>query len=167
MGNIVIRRYLADETERQRRDREGPRIGRMVMLAPPNQGSALADRLKGNMLFRSLLGASGKQLGGAWSELERQLAIPSFPFGIVAGNFGHGKTSNPLLDGADDLVVSVEETKLSGADDFLVVPAAHTVIMDDPSVRKATLQFLQHGYFASERERQPLAEGDERTDRSD
>ena len=126
MGNIVIRRYLADDEAERRRRRDGPQISRIVMLAPPRPGFGTRASTAGNVLFRSLFGASGKQLGGSWAELERQLAIPSCPFGIVAGNFGNGVKSNPFLSGDDDLVVSVERTHSAGADDSLIVPAAAT-----------------------------------------
>ena len=61
-----------------------------------------------------------------------------------------------LLPGDDDLIVSVDETKLSGANDFLIVPAIHTYIMDQEATQKAVLNFFQHGYFKSEKEKSPL-----------
>ena len=41
---------------------------------------------------------------------------------------------------------------------FVVVPALHAVIMDDPLVREFTLRFLEHGFFKSAAERQPIGE---------
>ena len=79
-----------------------------------------------------------------------------FPFGIVAGGRGKGGANNPLLSGDDDFVVTVDETRLPGAADFLVVPVLHTFFMDDPTVRECTLRFLQHGHFVSEDRRQPI-----------
>ena len=155
LGNLVIRRYSV-ERAKVPTHRQGPPLGRMVMLAPPNQGAQIAEKLHNNKLFQLVFGLSGKQLSGAWNEIEQRLAIPPFPFGIVAGGRGEGGASNPLLTGDDDLVVTVEETRLPGAADFLVVPTLHTFIMDDPKVRECTLRFLQHGHFVSADSRQPI-----------
>ena len=64
--------------------------------------------------------------------------------------------SNPILDGDDDFVVSIEETRLPGANDFVVLPVLHSLIMDDPNTREYTLRFLWHGYFVSKDERTPI-----------
>ena len=56
LGNLVVRHYLADLAHRKDLPDGYPNIGRIVMLAPPNQGSALARQLEDNALFRLLLG---------------------------------------------------------------------------------------------------------------
>jgi pimeloyl-ACP methyl ester carboxylesterase len=156
LGNIVIRHYLAD----RRLDEESgkavklPMVGRVVMLAPPNHGSAVARILKDLKLFQWILGTTGQELGGAWDQLQPRLATPE-DFGIIAGSLRDGG-ANPLIPGDDDLVVGVEETKLAGARDFLVVPASHTFIMNDREAQRAVLSFLRSGYFRSEEERQTL-----------
>ena len=157
LGNLVIRRYLADRAQAPP-DQRGPPLGRMVMLAPPNQGAQIAERLHNNKLFQLIYGLSGGQLSGAWGDIEQRLAIPPFPFGILAGGNGKETGNNPLLTGDDDFVVTVEETRLPGAADFLVVPALHTFFMDDPTVCQCTLQFLQQGYFTTAEARQPIPE---------
>jgi hypothetical protein len=50
----------------------------------------------------------------------------------------------------------VEETRLAGARDFIVVPALHTVIMDNPQVREYVVRFLRQGSFVSEEKRCPI-----------
>jgi pimeloyl-ACP methyl ester carboxylesterase len=151
MGNVVIRRYLAAHGADEHVADSHPRIGRIVMLAPPNQGSALARTMQDDPLFRTVLGASGRQLGGGWADLEKTLATPK-EFGVVAGSV----SGNALLEGDDDLVVRVEETRLAGAADFAVAPVAHTYIMDDSAVQQMTLRFLKDGHLRSEEERQPI-----------
>jgi hypothetical protein len=82
------------------------------------------------------------------------MATPLCPFGILAGDGGDG--DNPLIEGADDLVIPVETTKLSGARDFRVVPNVHTFLMNDAAVQRMTLNFLKHGLFETEAKRQPI-----------
>jgi hypothetical protein len=157
MGNLVIRHLIGDQLIAARGLGIDPRIHRIVMLAPPNSGADLAKRFQNNVVFRVLFGKSGQQLGKQWKDLSDRLAVPPCEFGIIAGGAGDGEGRNPLLTGDDDLVVTVEETRLRGARDFVVVPALHTFLMDDPKVRQYTKRFLEHGYFVSEAERRPIA----------
>ncbi len=153
LGAIVIRRFFADEQQRGKLD---PRFGRMVMIGPPNQGSQLAARLGDNPIFELLLGKAGRQLGPLWAWEALQLATPPVEFGIVAGGRGDGRGFNPLLPGDDDGIVTVESTRLSGASDWIVVPALHALLPRQPKVHEYTLRFLQHGYFVAPEQRTPI-----------
>ena len=157
LGNMVVRHWMGDRSDPQGGAKPDPRVQRFVMLAPPNNGAQLAKRLGDNKLLRTLIGAPLAELGPDWAEFERKLAVPACQFGILAGGRGDKKGRNPLLTGDDDLVVSVEETRLAGARDFAVLPVLHTFIMDDATVQQYTLQFLQHGHFVSEPRRRPIA----------
>jgi pimeloyl-ACP methyl ester carboxylesterase len=150
LGNIVVRHYVADCNNSKSLDLD-PRINRMVMLGPPNQGSRMARILKNSVAFKMVTGASGAQLSSGFHELESHLATPDFPFGIVAGNLGHEDApwGNILLPGPDDFTVSKKETMLPGATDFLVRPLVHTTMMRQEEVLEATVRFLKSGYFIS------------------
>jgi pimeloyl-ACP methyl ester carboxylesterase len=156
MGNIVIRRYLAGCDPSSKGWLPDPRIGRIVMIAPPNQGSITATRLSGNSLFKKLLGKSGRQLGTEWEDLEKRLAIPDVQFGIIAGGFGNPIGLSLTVPGDDDGRISVETTRLEGATDFIVVSALHELIANDPRVFTLTERFLTRGYFESPEQRQSI-----------
>lgn len=149
MGNIVIRHAIG-RWQRPGGDPEQvlPRMGRMVMLGPPNQGAAIARRLAKTGVFGMVVGRGGLQLGPAWLELQDELAIPPFPFAIVAGRLDERLPKNPLLDGQGDFVVSVEEAKLDGMSDFIELPVMHSFLMTDRSVQDATIRFLHGGTLA-------------------
>jgi len=51
LGNIVIRKYLHDTVNPQTNRNGDPRIRRIVMLGPPNQGSQAARMFKNSYLF--------------------------------------------------------------------------------------------------------------------
>ncbi len=140
MGGLVVRRLLADIGSR----RGKPSFGRLVMIAPPNQGSALAGMLKDFAPYRFLYGKSGQQL--AHPNIEK-LPVPAIPFAIVAGGRGNGAGYNPFLDGDNDGTVTVSETALDGAADTLVVPAIHAKISNHPQTIEATIRFLKTGAF--------------------
>ncbi|MCY2995875.1 MAG: lipase [Planctomycetota bacterium] len=156
LGNLVIRRYLADCYQQRNGLTVDSRLHRIVMLAPPNSGAHLAEIFKNNVVVDMVWGQSARQLAEGWDQLRNELAVPRCQFGILAGGVGTPGGRNRWLQGDDDLVVSVEETKLPGARDFAVLPVIHGWIMDEPLARKYTLMFLQHGHFVSEAQRHPL-----------
>jgi len=153
LGNIVVRRYLAERVPGRHPD---PRIRRFVMLGPPNHGSLAATAFSENELFTAITGKPGQQLGRQWVWLEADLATPRCQFGIIAGGKGDGKGFHNLLPGDDDGVVTVASTRLAGAADFLVVPQLHSFLPGNRNVIEHTLRFLQHGYFVSPEQRRPV-----------
>jgi pimeloyl-ACP methyl ester carboxylesterase len=149
LGNLVTRHWLADETKPELGKCPDPRVKRIVMLGPPNNGARMAEVLGRNFVFSSVVGKSGAQIASTWKELDARLCIPACEFGIIAGGRGGATGYNPLLAGDNDLVVTVESAKLAGAKDFAVLPVFHTTMMDDAKVQEYTLRFLQHGYFVA------------------
>lgn len=140
MGGVIAR-HLHD-----------PRIRweRIVMLAPPNQGSRIAAALVRNPLFRWYYGPAGGELadGSKWPP-------PPAPFAVIAGTRGFA-LSNPtswtmgrrFAPGiAHDGTVAVEEARLPGMAAFAEIDATHTWIMNDPRVAELAVRFLRHGTF--------------------
>jgi alpha-beta hydrolase superfamily lysophospholipase len=124
LGNIIVRWMLANERP--------VRPGRVVMLAPPNQGAAVADRW-------------ARWVGWAMPHIHelrthphttaRTLPLPDdVDVGIIAGQH--------------DGKVRVHETHLDGARDHAVVPSYHTFIMNRADVHQLICAFLRHGRFA-------------------
>ncbi len=141
-GGLVLRDALSEKSEWRHR----VAVNAAVMLAPPSQGSAIADYLEDFVPFR-LVGGKGGQ--AVTSEEASKLSVPTIPFGVIAGGRGDGEGFNPLLEGDDDGVVTVEETKLRGAADFMVVDAIHTFIMDNPKAVQAIKTFFIHKKFSA------------------
>lgn len=140
MGGILLRNYLASQSI--------DKLGRVVMLAPPNQGSEVVDKLGGWRLFYYLNGPAGLQLGTENNSMPNQLGPVNFQLGIIAGS----KTVNPLLSmlipGADDGKVLVSRAQVAGMKDFIVMPYSHSFIMRRKAVIEQALHFIQQGYFA-------------------
>ena len=143
MGNIVVRHLLADLE--QNGDPAGllERCRCMVMLGPPNQGAAIARRLSYIGLFGAVAGKGALELGPNWSDLVGKLAVPSFPFALIAGDLSAQNMRNPILDGASDFVVQVEETHLEGRESFATVPVLHSTLMKDETAQRLVIEFLQ------------------------
>ncbi len=141
LGGLVLRATLARDAAW--RDRIA--LGRAVMLAPPNQGAAIADAMQGFVPYHLVFGEVGSEVT---TDTAVALPPPPLPFGIIAGGRGDDEGNNPLLDGDDDGVVRVVETRLPEAADFLIVDALHTFIMDNPQAVAAVRAFLRSGRFA-------------------
>jgi triacylglycerol lipase len=124
LGNIIVRWMLAHDRP--------ARAGRVVMLAPPNQGAAAADRW-------------ARWVGWVMPPIHDLTTLPDstvrtlpppedVDVGIIAG----------LRDGK----VRVQETQLEGARDYAVVPGFHTFIMNRADVHQLICTFLRDGHFA-------------------
>ena len=139
LGGILVRSYL---------DRHSlPRLGQVVMLAPPNQGSEVVDRIGAWALFGWLNGPAGRELGTAASSTPNRLGRANFPVGVIAGNRSWNLINSLLIPGPNDGKVSVERTRLAGMADHLVMAATHTFLMRHPTVIRQTIAFLRRGRF--------------------
>lgn len=147
MGNIVLRHLVGDL---QRADDQATldRFRHVVMLGPPNQGASIARQLAKTGVFGWVTGQGGLELGPEWEAFQRKLSTPPCPFGIVAGRLSESSPINPLVGAEGDFVVSIEETKLDGATDFLEVQSLHTFLMEDTRVQEAVEQFLLNDSFS-------------------
>jgi pimeloyl-ACP methyl ester carboxylesterase len=141
MGGLIARVLIA---------RHRPnRLGRVVMLAPPNQGSEIADLLSGTWPYQRLLGPAAMQLTTRETEsLGMALGAIDFPLGIIAGSRSVDPVGYSVLPRPNDGKVTVERTKLAGMTDHIVLPATHMFMMRNPAVIAAAIRFLRDARFA-------------------
>ena len=139
LGGLLLRAYLKTPPPFA--------LGRVVMLAPPNRGSELADKLGGFALYRWINGPTGRQLTTASDALPARLPTPGCEIGIIAGTRNVNPLYAGLIPGPNDGKVSVERAKLDGMADFLEVPHSHTWLMCRRSVQAQVVAFLARGRF--------------------
>ena len=139
LGGILVRSYLARHAV--------PDLGRVVMLAPPNQGSEVVDKLGRVFLFKWINGPAGNELGTDKNSVPNQLGPARFPVGIIAGDRSINWINSLLIPGPDDGKVSVPRAKLAGMSDFLVIHTTHTFIMHNREAIRQTIRYLQNGKF--------------------
>ena len=139
LGGILVRDYFA----RQSIDR----LGRVVMLAPPNDGSAIVDKLGKTKLFKNLSGPALLALTTGDQGEPGNLPAVTFELGVIAGKRSVNPVGSYLLEGPDDGAVTIESTKVDGMSDHITLAATHTFMMNNPKVISQAAHFIQQGQF--------------------
>jgi len=126
---------------------------RVVMLAPPNQGSRLSRALRDRPIYRWFFGHAGQELAaiaeaGPWPALPPSTAViagtaakaswnPTGWFSRRARIFAPGEPN--------DCTLAVVETQLDGMAAFATVDASHSWIMDHAAARALVVRYLETG----------------------
>jgi pimeloyl-ACP methyl ester carboxylesterase len=132
LGGIIVRQFLATHTL--------PNLGRVVMLAPPNGGSEVADVLQRSRLVDCLV-IPARELGT--HGVPTTLPAVDFPLAVIAGSRSHIPLFSAWMHHApNDGVVALERTKVAGMRELVVLPRTHTMLPWSPDAIAATMRFL-------------------------
>lgn len=124
LGGIVARYALTMEVP--------AKMGRVVMLAPPNKGSASARK------WAPILGKLIKPLEQLSDDPKSTVNRFGTPSGVEFG----------VIAAASDGKVDLKDTHLHGEADHWIVPGYHTFIMNRADVAEQVIHFLRNGRFA-------------------
>lgn len=139
MGGILVRYYLNNYSLDD--------LGKVVMIAPPNHGTELAELFADSTWIDTNTGPAKLQLSAKQDSWVNQLGPVNFAVGIIAGNYNSNLLTAWLLPGEDDGVVSVESTKVKNMKDFMIVPEKHFRLRNNPTVIQQAAYFLKHASF--------------------
>ena len=144
LGGILLRHYLSKNTV--------PNLGRVVMLGPPNQGSALVDHFlsKPNLgkAFRWILGPAVMQLSARPDSFVRTLPKADFELAVIAGSKCNNPYFNKILRAPSDGKVTVESTKLAGMAVHQPMMVDHTFMLMNRDLIKSVSRYLRTGALA-------------------
>jgi len=145
LGGLVIRGALAVAPP--------VKIGRIVMIATPNQGSGVVSRFGGWPFSQAIFGLPLEDLAEASPAL-KNLGVPEAEIGIIAGErrfhpFHFISYVNLFYRAGHvhDGTVELANTRLEGSRDNIVIDAHHTFICDHDEVIEQTGSFLHDGWF--------------------
>jgi hypothetical protein len=139
LGGIMVRDYLSRHVIGE--------LNRVVMLAPPNHGSAVVDKLEGMPGFSWLNGPAIEQLGTDERSLPLSLGPATVDTAIIAGTHSINLYLSTFLENPKDGKVSVSSARLDGMCAMLTLGVSHPFIMSDEVVMEQTVSYLDTGRF--------------------
>ena len=138
LGGLVVLATLAAHPELA--------IGKVVLLGTPAQGSLSGRLVGGRGIGRWLLGESAP----LWRERAAPRWMRPEPLGVIAGPAQFGLARAVVrLPGPNDGAVRVEETRVEGMRERVVLPVAHSAMIVSRRVAVQVLSFLEHGRFTA------------------
>jgi pimeloyl-ACP methyl ester carboxylesterase len=145
MGGLVVRQYL----ETYRAQIPPAAMGHVVMIAPPNGGSEVADFLRNFPPYKWIFGPAGQQLTTTARATDQ--SVPWYPVGVIAGDVGWPFIiANRIIPGKHDGRVAVERTRLPAMTDHITIPATHSLISWKKKTHQEVINFLSTGKFTSD-----------------
>jgi pimeloyl-ACP methyl ester carboxylesterase len=121
--------------------------GRVVLLGSPVGGSAAARSVERLPFGRALLGHSLPE----WLAMKPPGPDASHDVGVIAGSLGTGAgVLIADLPGLHDGTVTVDETRVAGMRDHIVLPVSHTGLLTSGRVAQQVIAFLRDGQFDRE-----------------
>lgn len=139
MGGVVVMSALA-----QLSDEALARMGAVVLLGTPLRGSNAGLQFMRHKMGRWVVGSSGR----LWQNFPVLRVPDGVRVGQIAGTrrVGLGRFF-AKLDGPNDGVVMVSETRLPELADHLVMPVSHTGMLFSTKVGRQCMAFLRDGRF--------------------
>lgn len=133
LGGLLLRQAVALVPELEVRS--------LIMLGTPNQAPRLARRVRHWRAFRLLARSCGEFL--ATPTAISGLPTPAYPYTLIAGNNGWQGRLSPFGDEPNDGFVAVGETRITPTDKPVILPVAHTFMMNHRAVQDAVLEALR------------------------
>lgn len=136
LGGLVIMAMMQDYPEIP--------VQRVVLVGSPYADSAAAHRVGRFAWSRRVIGRTMRD----WLQQPRPAVPAGVELGVIAGEGAVGL--GRILAGLpppNDGVVMLEETRVPGAADSIVLQASHSAMLVSASVARAVCAFLEHGKF--------------------
>jgi pimeloyl-ACP methyl ester carboxylesterase len=136
LGGLVIMTMLQEHPEIP--------VHRVVLIGSPYAGSAAAHGLARFTWSRGVLGHTIRD----WLRRPRPRVPDGVELGVIAGDasFGLGRLF-VNLPAPNDGVVMLDETRVPGAADSIVLHTSHSAMLVSQEVARAACTFLQNGSF--------------------
>ena len=136
LGGLVIMTMLQEHPEIP--------VHRVVLIGSPYADSGAAHGLARFTWSRSVLGHTIQD----WLRQPRPRVPDGVELGVIAGDasFGLGRLF-VNLPAPNDGVVMLDETRVPGAADSIVLHTTHSAMLVSPAVARAACTFLKNGSF--------------------
>lgn len=144
LGGILLRKLLNDGVPWE--------FGRIVMLAPPSNGSEIVDWARQRPLLHRVLGPAGRALASDGVPATLPAFPPEIEAAVIMGNRPTIPFFKNLFGGDNDGIVSTARGHVDGLRGFSVIPADHTFIQMHPEAIRLSVDFLKSGRWPASAE---------------
>lgn len=127
-----------------------PFIHRIVMIAPPNNGSPVADFVAQFSFVKHIIGPNINNITTNPLTGAGKYPIPTCEVGLIAGSYGKKKGFNIFVKGDNDGVLLPEQTKMGIEKDIAFIKSWHVGLLYNKTVKKYVISFLKQGVFKTE-----------------
>lgn len=124
-----------------------PFMYRIVMIAPPNNGSPVADFFNRFKFLKLVLGPNVNNLTTNKVTGSNKYPVPTCEVGLIVGSYGGKKGLNVFVNSDNDGMLIPDQTKLGIEKDIVYVKTWHLGLLFNKKVIKYTLNFLKNGDF--------------------
>ena len=124
-----------------------PFIHRIVMIAPPNNGSPVADFFAQFSFVKHIIGPNINNITTNPLTGAGKYPIPTCEVGLIAGSYGRKRGFNIFVKGDNDGVLIPEKTKMGIEKDVAFVKSWHVGLLYNKTVKKYVISFLINGIF--------------------
>ena len=124
-----------------------PFIDKMVMIAPPNKGTPVADFFIQSMLIKSLAGPNIVNLTTNQETGASKYPIPKCDTGVILGIAENRRGYNLFLEENNDGLILPKYAILGIEKDIAFVKASHAGILLRSKTSKLVISFLKNGSF--------------------
>ncbi len=136
LGGLVLRAALAGDDDW----RERMPVAGIVQIGPPNRGARAATLLRALTAGTRVAGPAALALCGPIDLPEPPREVPVL---VIAGGTGGPAGFNPFLEGDDDGLVRVAETRLDRPHGFRLVKTLHGLLIGHPEVQRLVLTSIE------------------------
>ena len=136
LGGLLVLQMLAEYPQQ--------RVGRIILAGSPYSGSRVATKLSRVAPGRYILGRSMLQ----WLNQEIPERNDQCELGVIVGHksIGAGRLISRLPQ-PNDGVVAVEETKMPGTSDEIVLNVSHSGMLLSAALIRQSCSFFRTGHF--------------------
>lgn len=138
LGGILTRLYLSTN--------KLSNLGSVVMLGPPNKGSAIVNKLRRYSFVKWYNGPAFLELSTDLDSVPNKLEIPNYSLGIIAGTKSLNPFLSQFLQGENDGKVTLNSAAIKGVP-LKVLPVSHTWMMKNNQVIDNVINFLKYNSF--------------------
>ena len=128
-----------------------PFIYRIIMVAPPNNGTPVADFFAQFSFIKFIVGPNVNNLTSNPVTGASRYPIPTCEVGLIVGSSGKKNGFNIFINGDNDGIVISEDAKLGIEKDVVFVKSGHVGLLFNKSVIEYVTSFLQNGDFSKKK----------------